>query len=161
LVYVADSEVEAKSGGETLLWYMTSNKVPVEYSNPPGYHPPAVAAQIARGSIGGAGIPLQATLDDQMARGNMFCGTPDQVYEQIKAFYDYSGGFGHFLIMGQAGHLTFDQTRRSMTLFSREVYPRLKELTASYDADAMGQTRAALPDKEAADLGAFGVEFAR
>ena len=96
-----------------------------------------------------------------MARGNVVCGTPDQVYEQIKAFYDYSGGFGNLLIMGQAGHLTFEQTRRSMTLFANEVYPRLKELTAGYDAGAMKETRAALPDKEGIDLGTFGLEFAR
>jgi len=48
-----------------------------------------------------------------------------------------------------------------MTLFAREVYPRLKELTASYDAGAMRETRAALPDKELADLGTFGMEFVR
>ena len=96
-----------------------------------------------------------------MERGNVFCGTPDQVYDQIKAFYDYSGGFGNLLIMGQAGHLTFEQTQRSMTLFSKEVYPRLKELTAGYDADAMKETRAALPDKQGIDLGNFGLEFAR
>ena len=153
--------LEAKAGGETLLWYMTSNNVPVEYNNPPGYHPPAVAAKIARGSVSGAGVPLQPTLQNQMARGNMFCGTPDQVYEQIKAIYEYSGGFGNLLMMGQAGHLTFQQTKRSMQLFSREVYPRLKELTASHDSDAMKETRAALPDREFTDLGTFGVEFAR
>ena len=96
-----------------------------------------------------------------MARGNMFCGTPDQVYTQIKAFYDYSGGFGNLLMTGQAGHLTFAQTRRSMTLFASEVYPKLKELTASYEADAMKKTRASLPDKDVADLEAFGVEFVR
>ena len=161
LVYVADDEEEARKGGEEVLWYMTSNKVPPEYSTPPGYHPPAVAAQIARGSRGGAGIPLLATLDGQMARGNMFCGTPDQVYAQIKAFYDYSGGFGNLLIMGQAGHLTFEQTRRSMTLFSTEVYPRLKELTAAYEADEMKEIRAALPEKEGIALGTFGLDFAR
>lgn len=161
LVYVADDEEEARKGGEEVLWYMTSNKVPPEYSNPPGYHPPVVAAQIASGSRGGAGIPLQTTLDQQMARGNMFCGTPDQVFEQIKAFYDYSGGFGNLLIMGQAGHLTFEQTRRSMTLFSTEVYPRLKELTAAYEADEMKEIRAALPEKEGIDLGTFGLDFAR
>ena len=161
LVYVADDEKEAKAGGEKLMWYMTSNKVPVEYSNPPGYHPPAVAAQILRGGRDGSGIPLQATLDDQMARGNMFCGTPDQVYEQIKAFYDYTGGFGHLLMMGQAGHVTFEQTERSMSLFAREVYPRLKELTASYDAGEMKEKRASIPDKHLVNLGDFGVEFAR
>ena len=161
LVYVADDEAEAKAGGDKLLWYMTSNKVPPEYINPPGYHPPAVAAQIASGGNTGRALPSQTTLDEQMARGNMFCGTPDQVYQQIKAFYDYSGGFGNLLIMGQAGHLSFAQTRRSMTLFSTEIYPRLKALTAAYDADAMKETRNALPDKEGVDLGTFGVEFVR
>lgn len=161
LVYVADDEAEAVAGGNEVLWYMTSNKVATEYINPPGYHPPAVAAQIASGGNLARSLPSQTTLDVQMARGNVFCGTPDQVYEQIKAFYDYSGGFGNLLIMGQAGHLTFEQTRRSMTLFSKEVYPRLKELTAGYDAETMRETRAALPDKEMVDLGAFGVEFVR
>ena len=48
-----------------------------------------------------------------------------------------------------------------MTLFASEVYPRLKELTSSYDAGAMKETRAGLPDKEFADLDNFGVEFVR
>ncbi len=64
-------------------------------------------------------------------------------------------------MMGQAGHLTMEQTQRSMTLFSQDIYPRLKELTASYDADQMKETRAALPQKDLADLGNFGVEFVR
>ena len=35
------------------------------------------------------------------------------------------------LIMGQAGFLDHDETVKGMTLFSREVYPRLKELGVS------------------------------
>ncbi|MBI09949.1 MAG: LLM class flavin-dependent oxidoreductase [Rhodospirillaceae bacterium] len=161
LVYVADDEAEAKAGGNEVLWYMTSNKVATEYINPPGYHPPAVAAQIANGGNLARSLPSQTTLDAQMERGNVFCGTPDQVYEQIKTFYDYSGGFGNLLIMGQAGHLTFEQTRRSMSLFASEVYPRLKELTAGYDVDEMSATQARLPDQQGIDLGTFGLEFAR
>ena len=48
-----------------------------------------------------------------------------------------------------------------MTLFASEVYPGLKNLTASYDADAMKETRAGLPDKEFSDPVNFGVEFVR
>ena len=44
-------------------------------------------------------------------------------------------------------------------MFASEVYPRLKELTAPYDADAMKEIRAGLPDKEVADLDTFGVAF--
>jgi hypothetical protein len=48
-----------------------------------------------------------------------------------------------------------------MTRFNQEVYPRLQELTASYDYDYMQDLRAQQPDKTFADLGAFGVEFVR
>ena len=161
LIYVDENEKQAREGAEKLLWYMTSNKVAPQWNNPPGYHAPAVAAQIMSGKRGGAGVPLNPVLDDQMVRGNVFAGTPDQVYEQIKAFWEYSGGFGHLLMMGQAGFLSFDDTIRSMTLFTNEVYPRLKELTAGYDAGTMKELRASLPDKELADLGLFGSEFVR
>jgi hypothetical protein len=57
----------------------------------------------------------------------MFAGTPDQVFLQIKRMYDHVGGFGHLLIMGQAGFLEHDETVRGIKAFAREVYPRLKE----------------------------------
>ena len=104
---------------------MTSNKVPPHWSNPPGYHPPAVAAQIMQGKRGGAGLPLASTLDEQMARGNVFAGTPDQVFAQIKRFWEYSGGFGHLLMMGQAGFLTYEETISSMQLFTKDVAIRV------------------------------------
>jgi alkanesulfonate monooxygenase SsuD/methylene tetrahydromethanopterin reductase-like flavin-dependent oxidoreductase (luciferase family) len=113
------------------------------------------------GRRGGANLPLTATLDEQIARGNVFAGTPDQVYEQIKSIWEYSGGFGHLLLMGQAGFLSYEDTIGSMHLFTTEVYPRLQELTASYDSEHMQALRSCQPDKEFADLSAFGVEFAR
>ena len=68
-----------------------------------------------------------ATVDKAIEAGLMFAGTPDQVYAQIKSFYDHVGGFGHLLIMGQAGFLEHDETVRGIKAFAREVYPRLKE----------------------------------
>ncbi len=161
LIFVGKNEKEAREGAEKTLWYMTSNKVPPHWSNPPGYHPPQVAAQIMKGGRGGAGIPLVPKLDEQMARGNVFAGTPDQVYEQIKSFWEYSGGFGHLLMMGQAGFLSFDDAVGSMKLFAEEVYPRLKELTASYDAGEMRDKRASLPDREAVELDMMSAQFVR
>ena len=52
---------------------------------------------------------------------------PDQVYRQIKKFYDHIGGFGHLLIMGQAGFLEHDDTVAGIRCFARNVYPRLKQ----------------------------------
>lgn len=161
LVFVGENEAEAREGAEAILWYMTANKVPVHWTNPPGYHPPAVAAQVMRGSTGGTGVPLVANLDDQMARGNVFAGTPDQVFEQLKAFWEYSGGFGHLLLMGQAGFMSFDQAAKSMRLYATEVAPRLAELVASYDADAMKERRTALPDRATADVDLMAAHFVR
>jgi len=96
-----------------------------------------------------------------MARGNVFAGTPDQVFAQIKNFWEYAGGFGHLLMMAQAGFLTYAETTASMRLFSQEVYPRLQELTAAYDSEHMQALRAGQPDKEFANLDAFGLEFVR
>jgi alkanesulfonate monooxygenase SsuD/methylene tetrahydromethanopterin reductase-like flavin-dependent oxidoreductase (luciferase family) len=161
LVYVGDNEKTARAGAEKVLWYMTSNKVPPHWSNPPGYHPAAVAARIAQGQRGGANLPLVPRLEEQMARGNVFAGTPDQVFAQIKSFWEYAGGFGHLLMMGQAGFLSYDETIASMQRFTTEVYPRLQELTASYDSGQMHELRAGQPDKQAVDLDLFGAEFVR
>ncbi len=160
LCYVGESEREAEEGGQKLLWYMSANKVPHEWSNPPGYHPPAVAAQVMRGRAG-SNVPQKPTLADQMARGNVMCGTPDQVFEQIKSFWEFSGGFGNMLIMGQAGFLSDQDALKSMRLYTNEVYPRLRELAANADPAELYERSKALPARECVDLANFGVEFVR
>jgi len=161
LISVGETEQEGLDVAEKLLWYMTSNKVPSQYSNPPGYHSTAMAATMMRGNSSGTGLPTATTLAEQMARGNVFAGTPDQVYGQIKNFYDYCGGFGNLMMMSQAGFMTFDETLSSMKLFSEEVYPHLKELTAGYDAGRMQEIRATLPDVENINVSAPASEFVR
>jgi alkanesulfonate monooxygenase SsuD/methylene tetrahydromethanopterin reductase-like flavin-dependent oxidoreductase (luciferase family) len=127
LVYVADSAAEAHAGAEKLLWYITSNKVPPHFANPPGYVPVEASVRVLRG----AEHPLSAfrrsaTVAGAIEAGIMFAGTPDQVYRQLKKVYDFVGGFGHLLIMGQAGFLEHDDTVRGIRNFAREVYPRLQ-----------------------------------
>ncbi|SDO74702.1 Flavin-dependent oxidoreductase, luciferase family (includes alkanesulfonate monooxygenase SsuD and methylene tetrahydromethanopterin reductase) [Lutimaribacter pacificus] len=127
MVYTADTEEEAYAGAEKLLWYVTSNKVPAHLANPPGYVPTAANLQIMRG----AEHPLKAfqqqpSVEKAIEKGIMFAGTPDQVYNQIKRMYDYVGGFGNFLMMGQAGFLEHDETVAGIQKFAREVYPRLQ-----------------------------------
>ena len=60
--------------------------------------------------------------------GSLFAGTPDDVWHQLKSFYDHVGGFGHLLMMGQGGTISHEDTVANLTLFSREVLPRLAEL---------------------------------
>ncbi len=128
LVYVGRSEAEARNGAEKLLWYVTSNKVPPQFSNPPGYVPIEASLAVLRG----AEHPLSAfaksaSFDSAIAGGFMMAGTPDQVFQQIRKMYDHVGGFGHLLIMGQAGFLEHEETVAGIRNFAREVYPRLKE----------------------------------
>ncbi|HJU20019.1 MAG TPA: LLM class flavin-dependent oxidoreductase [Stellaceae bacterium] len=128
LVYAAPSEAEAHAGAEKLLWYITSNKVPPHFANPPGYVPVEAGLRMARGGV----HPLsafrnKATVEGAIGAGILFAGTPDQVYRQLKKVYDHVGGFGHLLIMGQAGFLEHEDTVRGIRHFAREVYPRLKE----------------------------------
>ena len=161
IICVGENEKEAENGTEKLLWYIRSNKVAPQFNNPPGYHPPAVAANIIRGPRPGEPDRRDPRLETQKARGNVFSGTPDQVFQQIKNFWEYSGGFGHLLMMGQAGFMTYEETLKSMKLFTEEVYPRLKELTASYDAGVMKEIRSSRPDVDSIDTGLLASEFVR
>jgi alkanesulfonate monooxygenase SsuD/methylene tetrahydromethanopterin reductase-like flavin-dependent oxidoreductase (luciferase family) len=128
MVYTAPNEADARAGAEKLLWYITSNKVPPHFANPPGYVP--VHANVAM--LRGAEHPLSAfrksaSVEGAIEAGIMFAGTPDQVYRQMKKLYDHVGGFGHLLIMGQAGFLEHDETVLGIRTFARELYPRLKD----------------------------------
>lgn len=128
LVYVGDNEADARAGAEKILWYIRANKVPPHFAFPPGYAPPAAFAQIMRGDTGDQhrNFSAQATVESTINAGLMMAGTPDQVYAQVRKMYDHVGGFGHLLIMGQAGFLEHDETVRSIRNFARHVYPRLK-----------------------------------
>ena len=161
LCFVGETEKEAQEGARKLMWYMESNKVPAEWSNPPGYHSNAVAAQVMKGGRGGANVPLKPKLDEQIGRGNVFAGTPDQVFNQIKAFWEFSGGFGNMLIMGQAGFLSDADALKSMRLYTKEVYPRLRELAAKADPAELYEKSKSFAARQAVDLGTFGVDFVR
>ena len=131
LVYVGDTERRARAGAEKLLWYVTSNKVPPHFANPPGYLPVAMNVQLARGAynVVSAYGTKQSTVEGAIEAGTLFAGTPDQVFQQIKSHWEYVGGYGHLLIMGQAGFLEHDDTVHGIRMFAREVYPRLKQFS--------------------------------
>jgi alkanesulfonate monooxygenase SsuD/methylene tetrahydromethanopterin reductase-like flavin-dependent oxidoreductase (luciferase family) len=128
LVYTAPSEAEAKAGAEKLLWYVTANKIPQHFSNPPGYVPVQTNVQMLRGGEHPlSAFAKTASVESAIEGGLMFAGTPDQVYRQIKNLYDRVGGFGHLLLMGQAGFLDHEETVLGIRTFARDVYPRLKD----------------------------------
>lgn len=124
LMYTGDTEEKARAGGEHLLWYLNHDKIPDPIRLPPGYTSPAATVEALRRGL----QPSKYELDDLVARGIMFCGTPDTVFNQIRDFYGKVGGFGNLITMGQAGWLNHEDTASSIRLFAREVLPRLKEL---------------------------------
>ncbi|MBM3486630.1 MAG: LLM class flavin-dependent oxidoreductase [Alphaproteobacteria bacterium] len=134
LVYVGDTDAEGEAGIQELKWYNDSNKVPPQFRNPPGYFPAEAAGNVLKGAFGGqVGVdglgrtPPPKTVEGLIQQGFAFGGNPDTVFKQIKKFYDTVGGFGHLLIMGQAGHLDHERTVKGMKRFVDHVWPRLKD----------------------------------
>lgn len=125
LVFVGENEAEAMRGAERVRWYLTSNKVPPQFRNPPGYHPLKTSVGLLRG--GHTKFDRNAPLEAAIEQGIIFAGTPDTVVKQIRKHYDYCGGYKHLLMMGHGGFMEHDETVKSMTLFANEVYPALKE----------------------------------
>ena len=151
LVAVAHDKEEARKRGDLIAGYLrTSAIVHVPFRNPPGYISVEDNARMLRGETpprgftkDGRAINIHATsVDDLIDAGILFCGTPDEVYDQIIAFCEHCGGMGNLLMMGQAGFLTHEQTVDNLTLFSREVLPRLKAWKQP-DAEAAAKAVAA------------------
>jgi alkanesulfonate monooxygenase SsuD/methylene tetrahydromethanopterin reductase-like flavin-dependent oxidoreductase (luciferase family) len=157
MVYVGDTHEEGVRIGSQLLWFLnTSLKSAPQYSKfLPGAVPPPLAPQVYRtaptpaarsGGSGGngaasahAGQPVASasqnvgaligiTAEQAMARGILFAGSPDTVYQQIMEFYDKVGGFGHLVMIGRSGFMTHAEAEQGIKRFAREVLPRLQEI---------------------------------
>jgi alkanesulfonate monooxygenase SsuD/methylene tetrahydromethanopterin reductase-like flavin-dependent oxidoreductase (luciferase family) len=134
LVAVADNEAEARRRGELVAGYLYSSSiVHVPFRNPPGFLTVDDNAKMLRGLTAprsftkdGRAINMHAgSVQDLIDAGLLFCGTPDQVYRQIVDFTEYCGGMGNLLMMGHAGFLSHEDTVSNLTMFSKEVMPRL------------------------------------
>jgi len=156
LVYVGDTHEVGVEIGSKLLWFLnTSIKMAPQYAQfLPGATPTAFAPQVyrtaskpetkAEGSassnagqsanvdkpvapaILNVGGLTSITTEQAMARGILFAGSPDTVYQQIMDFYRKVGGFGHLVMIGRSGFMTHAEAEKGITLFAQEVLPRLK-----------------------------------
>ncbi len=155
LVYVGDTHAEGVEIGSKLLWFLnTSLKMAPQYAQfLPGATPPHFAPQAYRtasrpdapvegpaaSSRAQAGTPVAPAIlnvggltnmdtTQAMARGILFAGSPDTVYQQIMDFYRKVGGFGHLVMIGRSGFMTHAEAEKGIRLFARDVLPRLKEI---------------------------------
>jgi alkanesulfonate monooxygenase SsuD/methylene tetrahydromethanopterin reductase-like flavin-dependent oxidoreductase (luciferase family) len=152
LCAIADTRDKAFERAEEVRRYITTTSVVYEpFRSPPGYMPATDYARVLKNA--GAKVPrMVPTYDGRMKDVNsplevqelidlglMFCGTPDEVFQQIVAFESYAGGIGNLLLMMQGGALTHDDTCDSLRLFGEQVLPRLK----AYAAEKYGAALAA------------------
>ena len=143
IVGVGQSKEQGWRRADQILDYSrTALRVGAQFAVPPGYQSVAATAQALKWPGYGAGVasraiqlrngrpvdPNGASVEEFIDAGICFAGTPDMVVDQIKAFHDQVGGFGHLLMMGQGGHITHDDTVDNLTLFAKEVLPRVAEL---------------------------------
>src|SRR5262249_8108651 len=122
--------------GEKVAMYLrTSPIVHAPFRNPPGFLSVEDNARLLRGETPPRSYTKDrrviemrsASVQELIDAGILFCGTPDQVYAQLGEFCDYCGGMGNLLMMGHAGFMQHAETVDNLTLFAREVLPRLKD----------------------------------
>jgi alkanesulfonate monooxygenase SsuD/methylene tetrahydromethanopterin reductase-like flavin-dependent oxidoreductase (luciferase family) len=151
LVAVAHDKAEARRRADLIAGYVrTSPIVALPFRNPPGYLPAEDNARVLRGETPPRTytkdrrvISMQtASIDELMDAGVLFCGTPDEVYAQIVDFCEHCGGMGNLLMMAHGGALSHAQTVDNLTLFAREVFPRLQAWQQP-DAEAAAKAVAA------------------
>ncbi len=137
LVAVASTEAEARRRAEHVAGYVrTSSIVHPPFRNPPGFLSADDNAKLLKAgkppartfTKDGRAVDMRTgSVQDLIDAAIMFAGTPDQVYKQLIDFCEWVGGMGNLLMMGQAGFLSHADTVDSLTLFAKEVLPRLKE----------------------------------
>ena len=130
LVATGETEEEAERFVKEVFWYVTHNKSEPQFRAIPGYIPSALYTDFLSGKFtGGRTDAIRREGIGYLKKNHVaIYGTPDQVVEQIRSLYDKIGGFGHFLAMMHSGSMSFESTVKSMTLFAKEVVPRIKDL---------------------------------
>jgi alkanesulfonate monooxygenase SsuD/methylene tetrahydromethanopterin reductase-like flavin-dependent oxidoreductase (luciferase family) len=132
LTCVGETDELGLQGVRKIMWYLHANKIAPQFRNPPGYASLAASVRVLRGGQLRARVPVnEAPAEELIDRGVVFAGNPDSVYAQIKRFSDHVGGLGNLLIMGQGGMLSHEETVSNLTLFAKEVAPRLRELSGT------------------------------
>jgi alkanesulfonate monooxygenase SsuD/methylene tetrahydromethanopterin reductase-like flavin-dependent oxidoreductase (luciferase family) len=150
LVAVGETEAEGRRRGELVADYLrTLPFTPAPFRNPPGYisvddnvrlmkaagRPPARSFT----KDGRAINMMTGSVQDLIDAGIMFCGTPDQVYDQITGFAESCGGMGNLLSMTHAGFMGHEDTVANLSLFAKEVLPRLQEYRQPNEAAAAAE----------------------
>ncbi len=131
IIAVGETEDQARDRAAKLRWFIESKTAP-QFRNPPGYVSIDINVLALKGKFAGRTAAIrQEGMDYLIDKGVVMAGTPDQVVAQVERFYELTGGFGHLLAMLQAGFLSHEETVHNITLFAKEVCPRIRHLAAA------------------------------
>lgn len=128
MMYTAETDEQAEREGKQLLWYL-EDKVPPGFYTPPGYNSPD--SMVILSKLAGLGERGKHNWDELRRNGTIMVGNPKSVVKQIKEHYEKVGGYGHLIMMNQAGFMTHEQVKKSIKLFAQEVYPEIQDLGVS------------------------------
>ena len=139
IIGVGNTREEGLRRADQIADYVRTAPVVHEpFTNPPGYN--SIGANVAILKAGQRANRIvtdrngeqinhrTATVQQFMDTETVFAGTPDDVFNQLKAFNVRMGGVGHLLFFGQGGDLSHRDSMDNIRLFGREVAPRLMEL---------------------------------
>lgn len=158
LIAVGETREKGMERARQLARYLeTSAQVSPHFRNPPGYMPAEITAKtfrqrmigIMKGKSGKTVDAHNASLEEMIDAHLLFAGSPDDVYEQICEFDDNVGGFGNLLMMGHAADMGHDSVVENITLFGREVLPRLQARSATGAAPRAAAARPPLMEARA------------
>jgi hypothetical protein len=68
------------------------------------------------------------TADELAEAGVLFWGEPERVLDQVLAFNENVGGFGHLAVMGQGAEMSHEDACANIRLFAEHVMPHLNKL---------------------------------
>ena len=124
-------------GRKVAAFSQATDRTGQHYRNPPGFRPAADNAKLLKSGAevsfvrhrlpSGRLMSSPPTPEEFVEAHMLFAGSPDQVFEQIKAFWEHVGGFGN-LIVQMGGTMTAEESVDSIKLYAKEVHPRLAEL---------------------------------
>jgi hypothetical protein len=73
----------------------------------------------------------ELTLEKQIETGAAFVGTPDEVRAIVAHNIELYGDFEHASLQINFGSIPYEEARRSMRLFAREVMPQFTQIPAA------------------------------
>jgi alkanesulfonate monooxygenase SsuD/methylene tetrahydromethanopterin reductase-like flavin-dependent oxidoreductase (luciferase family) len=140
VVVARDERTALERSRKLLRFNEASERIEPRFINPPGMMPPTENARLLKSGSTTThrnktlpdGTPMSnpPTPREQIINNVLFAGTPDQVFEQIRGFYESVGGFGNLLVQ-MGAPMAHDEVCDSLSLYAKEVMPRLQELTRS------------------------------